>query len=102
MILKPGVSLAGLRPEALVGLIITNDVFNSLGKRLTVTSCTDGIHGRNSLHFVGLAFDIRTRDLHNLVDSIAASLVAALGEEFDVVVEQTHIHIEFQPPKNRG
>jgi hypothetical protein len=102
MVLKPGVSLAGLRPETLAGMVIANEVFSSLSEPLTITSCTDGSHGKNSLHFVGLAFDVRTRTLANLVDNLAERLVAALGDEFDVVVEPTHIHIEYQPPKNRG
>jgi hypothetical protein len=41
---------------------------------------------------------MRTRDLSQVdKKNLAVDLREALGQEFDVVVEKTHIHVEFQP-----
>ena len=101
MKLKPGVSLTGLRPETLAGMQIADGVFRDLSETLTITSCTEGSHSRGSLHYVGLAFDVRIRDLRNTVSAVTRRLYVALGDEFDVVTESDHIHIEFQPKENR-
>ncbi len=97
MTFKQGVSIAGLRPEALAGMFIADSVFNNIQVSLVITSACDGSHSPGSLHYVGLAFDIRSRNLENLLDSTVRTLREALGAEFDVVVEEDHIHIEFQP-----
>ena len=101
MTIKPGVSLTGLRTETLAGLMIADQVFADLSEQLTITSCTDGNHSRGSLHYVGLAFDARTRNLTNTPDAVASRLRGSLGGEFDVVLESDHIHVEFQPKENR-
>lgn len=77
---------------------------------LTITSgCEgtkgDGVHGKDSLHYVqnspsgkGRAVDIRTRDvapMDTLKFATAAGLL--LGGRFDVVTEVDHIHIEYDP-----
>lgn len=66
--------------------------------------------GGSSLHPLGRAMDIRTRDLPtNQIRHLADRLQEALGEDFDVVIEgrgarhavyknrPPHIHIEFDP-----
>lgn len=97
--LKPGVRAAGLKPEALLGILITHGVFQYAGLGLTITSITDGTHKRNSKHYSGMAFDIRTKDLppHWTPQSIASLLVPHLGADYDVVIEVDHIHVEFDP-----
>lgn len=99
MIIKKGASIKGLRPEVLVGLMIADQIYNEIGNQeLVVTEGTGGKHGRGSLHYVGLAVDLRTRYFDVLtLQAVERHLKAKLNEEFDVVVEETHIHLEFQP-----
>ena len=98
MRLKPGVSLRGVQPETVAGMLIADGVCNDRMYELVVTSTTDGKHSTGSLHYVGHAFDMRTRDLSTRdAQALAGALRESLGQEFDVVVEKTHIHVEFQP-----
>lgn len=93
MQLKAGVRLLGLRPELVVALIAANDVWRAQGVELVVTSCIDGVHSRSSAHYTGRALDFR---IHNLPDpaKAVAALKAALGEDFDVILESDHVHLE--------
>ncbi len=96
--LKPGVRLTGIRPEILFALMTAERAYNRAGHELVVTSCVDGKHGRASLHYSGAAVDLRTRDVPaDLVQAIVAEIREALGADFDVVLEDTHLHIEYQP-----
>lgn len=98
MILKPGVRINGIRPELLLAIIAIDGIFTQRSQALTITAVIDGAHSRGSLHYVGMAFDARTRDLPPGEADEAANLArAALGEDFDVVVEVDHLHIEYQP-----
>lgn len=100
LILKEGVSLVGMRPEMLVGLQVIHSIYEQMGADCVVTSALDGKHSRTSLHYVGQALDFRTRDL---IESDKAYLLgtakSSLGPEFDVVLEKTHLHVEFQPKR---
>lgn len=98
MRLKPGVSIAGLRPELAIALHIAEAVYEDHGSELVITAGTDGTHSPGSLHYVGLAVDLRTTNVPSgRLDSIVNGLRDALGAEFDVVKESDHIHLEFQP-----
>lgn len=102
MTTKPGVSVAGLQPEALFGLMIVREVFREHNCEMTVTSVTDGTHSAGSLHYVGHAFDLRSYSIpQTKVDTIIARCRERLPESFDVVLEGDHIHIEHQPKKPR-
>ena len=94
MKIKHGVRIFGLRPEMLLALTVADTIWDDL----TITSVIDGSHSRGSLHYVGCAADLRTRDL--TLDTIRANvnaLKSALGPDFDVVIEKSHVHVEFQP-----
>lgn len=100
--LKRGVKLNGVQPELVLGIMVAETVLNDEGYDLTVTSLLDGTHSAGSLHYAGFAFDLRTwaDDAGTQMDDnekqiIAEKLRNALGDEFDVVVESTHIHVEF-------
>ena len=60
MRIKPGVSIAGIRPEMLLGLYIVDPIIESFGQETVVTSAVDGKHGKGSRHYIGLAADLRT------------------------------------------
>lgn len=96
--IKKGVKINGVKPEMVLGIIIIQSVFDKHGKTLVITEVTGGKHGYGSLHYSGNAVDIRTRDFTlEETNIIANDLREALRENFDVVVENTHIHAEYQP-----
>lgn len=99
MIFKTNVPQDTLRIE-LRRLLPVIDFINRTvaGREVIITSTTDGNHMKGSLHYQGLAVDIRTRDLSGLTKSILGlQLKLALNLLCDVVVESDHIHIEYQP-----
>jgi len=67
-------------------------MYEHYGYDLYVTSLRDGNHSPGSLHYDGLAFDVRK------AEKITTYLmVDALGPGFDIVDEGTHYHCEYDP-----
>ncbi len=100
---KPGVKLEGLRPEALAGMVVVDSVMQRFDRELTVTSITDGRHMPGSLHAKGRAFDCRFWDFPPAMRArLVDDLRAALRDEFDVVLESDHIHVEWDPDHLKG
>jgi hypothetical protein len=100
--MKAGTSIVGVSPEMAFGLVIIAGVFQARSVPCVVTACTDGRHGNGSLHYVGAAVDLRlpSRILGDAADlAMVQDLRAALGTEWDVVLETDHLHCEFDPPK---
>lgn len=99
---KEGVNPFGIKTELLTALVIADGLWAKHGQALVVTSLNDSVHSKTSLHFSGCAADLRIWGLTN-IDTVASALREALGNnpDFDVVVEATHIHLEYQP-KYRG
>lgn len=96
--IKPGVKAKGLQPEILLAIQEAREVYRNFGATLVVTSLLDGQHSEDSLHYKGLAVDIRIRNLDERVWAVVAEQISkALGPEYDVVLESDHIHIEFDP-----
>lgn len=97
MILKSGVNPKGMRPEILLAVIVANEVYSLHGHNLVITSICDGVHSENSYHYSGLAIDCRTHyfDGRDETHKVANAIKERLGALYDVVVEATHIHIEF-------
>jgi hypothetical protein len=97
---KPGASLEGVQPETLEAIAVAARVYAKHGiDTLVVTSGTDGKHMVGSLHYKGLAVDLRTRNidpyvLHLIMRDLQKEL-APRG--YDVIFESTHYHIEFDP-----
>lgn len=73
------------------------------GNAVWITSANDGAeHGENSLHYKNRAYDIRTRNIKGRPISVIARAWAermqlALGDKYDVIKEDNHIHAEFDP-----
>ena len=88
-----------MRAEIILALTIAADVYRkTAGVELVVTEITGGTHGTASLHYVGCAADLRTRDIpEDLLPDVVLELSENLGENYDVILETDHIHIEFQP-----
>lgn len=90
----------GMQPEILLAIIITEQLMRRMYERdLTLTSITDGHKDKpKSLHNSGYAFDMRTWSMNEVEETkFAKELSQLLGEEYDVVVEESHIHVEFDP-----
>jgi hypothetical protein len=115
MYLKKGASLEGASAKTISAVEIVNKIYESFGHELVVTSGTEGhrgdkVHGDNSKHYTGDAFDCRTRifvDEYNVRDepkikAVAKAIREALGKEYDVVIENTHIHVEYDPKLGSG
>jgi len=91
--LKPGVCLTGIRPEILFAVVAAERAYNRAGQELVVTSCVDSKHSRGSLHYLGCAVDVRTRDVpSDAIQAIVAEIREALGPDFDVILESDHLH----------
>lgn len=98
MQIKKGVRVTGLSPEIVIAIIVVNDVYRKYGRDCTITSGTEGKHGYSSEHYKGDAVDFRTRDLFpDQKTAIAKEIAARLGDNYDVVLEETHLHVEFDP-----
>lgn len=99
--LKQGVTVGGVQPETVVAMNVVGNIFARRKKTMVVTSLTDGAEWRTkqSLHPKGYAFDLRIWDFPTLADqeALVEEIALALGDEYDVVLESDHIHIEFDP-----
>jgi hypothetical protein len=66
-----------------------------------ITSANDSEHMEGSLHYKNRAFDIRIK---NIIGDIqvkarlwAERMQVALGDDYDVLLEKDHIHVEYDP-----
>ena len=103
MLLKQGVRLHGIRPEIVLALQIAEKVYEKRTRsvEMVVTSVIDGRHSHGSLHYVGAAVDLRTRDIDGqTINDIVADLMERLNNDYDVILESNHIHIEYQPKQS--
>lgn len=100
MRLKKGVRVAGLRGESLVAILAANDLCQERGIELVLTSVCEGGHQPGSRHFLGLGFDLRIRDMpEEFHKDFRDELAGRLGDDYDVMLEKDHIHVEFDPEK---
>ena len=110
MTLKPGVDARFIRPEVAARLWQIEQIFlfhAPEGYEFVITSGTEGQHSANSLHYKGLAVDVRRwywdgqrRDLGiDALSKIRRDLVRALGPDWDIVIHKSHCHIEYDPPR---
>lgn len=91
-------------PQLIIALMIASDVWQRAGYEMTVTACKDGVHKPSSLHYVGKAADIRTKDLpdHTTKVGLISRVKQRLTADFDLVFEyegeaNEHLHIEYDP-----
>lgn len=96
--IKEGVTLQGLRTEMQIALSVVGSIYEKHGYDCIITSGLEGAHSKGSRHYVGLALDFRTRHLREGYEKhIAKEITNALNDEYDVVLEATHLHVEFDP-----
>lgn len=67
-------------------------------KRVRVTSISEGKHSTGSLHYRGMATDFGMAGIHRVKKrALSAAIRKRLKEDYDVVLEGSHIHVEFDP-----
>lgn len=86
-----------LHPRLVEALFIADQLHReSTGKELVITSLNDGKHKEGSLHYTGRAADLRIWHLPR-PDSFTSKLAGKVGPDFDVILEDDHIHMEYDP-----
>lgn len=102
MILKPGVKLTELSPQMALAAQVVEGCYRERLIPCVITSGNDSTHSPNSLHYAGLALDFRTKNVSNRKKELAGQIQAALGANFDVLLEDEggpneHLHVEYDP-----
>ena len=95
MLVKAGVDISRLRRPIRKVLNKLDEIYRKYGYELVITSTYEGNHSPGSLHYANLAIDIRApkKDREKLYKEIKE----VLSDDYDVVLERTHIHIEYDP-----
>ena len=100
--------IKGIQPEIVYASVVANLIWSQLfpGVDCVITSGTDGhAHKPESLHNAGMAIDLRIHNLPHPImvnaDEAVEKMKKALGYEYDIILESTHIHLEFDPKTNK-
>lgn len=95
----PNVILDGVTPDIMKAITAADFIMRRItGAHVVVTSGIDGVHMKNSKHYIGEAVDVRNRNLSGEQnDEFIKELKIALGKDYDIVLERDHIHIEHDP-----
>lgn len=98
MKIKDGVIMQGLKIEMRLVLAYADEIWKHYKQELVITSALDGVHSSSSLHYYGYALDFRTH-YFTPEEALAVSvrLRECLGDDYDVVLHSTHIHVEYDP-----
>src|SRR2546426_8391494 len=105
---KAGVLFQPLTPQMVLANQIVTYVFDQFGWPTIITSGSDGVHNGAPVagdtvdpHYVGKALDYRTVALgipDAIITAIAAALRVALGTQYAVIKESSHLHVQFGRP----
>ena len=103
LFLKAGVRIAGMRPEILLAAVAAERCTKKRGTTSRSRPAWTATHMAGSLHYAGAAIDVRTRDIALAdVQKLIARIKTCLGDDFDVMLEVDHVHIEFQQKQALG
>jgi hypothetical protein len=94
------VRFVGIQPGILKAFARIEEVYQHFGEEAVITSLNDGNHMKGSFHYKGLAIDLRTRYFdYPTIEMVMIELKLKLGDEYDIIFETNHIHIEYDPKK---
>lgn len=97
MLLKLGVDISRLDKSIRSKLADVDQLWQSWGEEVVVTSTYEGIHSANSLHYQHKAIDLRFPKNRTKNDVLAGLRGIFVRPDYDIVWEQTHIHVEYDP-----
>jgi hypothetical protein len=96
MLMKLGVSIEYLGREIRRALDIIEKIYFDAGEgEAVITETRGGTHKPGSLHYADDAIDIRLPKKN--VGELAQEMRRKLGINYDVVVEISHVHCEYDP-----
>ena len=100
MWIKQGVSIKNLNACMMPGLLAAYAFCLENEYSCVITSGCDGVHSSNSLHYIGLALDFRTRQMSEPMQfKFVQYLRERLDECYDIVLEADHLHLEYDENK---
>ena len=101
--IKQGCDVVDLRREVWIVIYMAAEVYRKYNTQLVITSAGDSKHSPGSFHYIGLAADIRIRNLPKKSDAkqVADEIRRIAGDNYDVILEKTHIHIEYDARRRR-
>ena len=80
--------------------------FETVGHQAMMTSAADSEHSEHSKHYSWCAYDFRIYQDNDTkkpkyekptLQNLAANMSGRLGSLYDVVIEKSHIHVEYDP-----
>ena len=100
--IAPGTVFRNIQAQTVLAVHIAETVFDWSNCPLEILSACDGQHKVTSKHYAGLAMDFALPSKYNhtetsLDEAVFRRLRDALGDQFGLKLEATHIHIEFDP-----
>lgn len=96
---KNGVTL-NLREEITKHFRSIDIIWNTYGQEAWITCGNNGKHSKYSLHYVGLAIDLRTRYFTaKEKKGVAKTLREWLGKDYYILAHKTHIHLAYKPTR---
>lgn len=94
-----------LAPQLVLAMIAIKEIYDHTfppnvlqAYPFVITSLNDNKHMQGSLHYEGRAFDLRIWAFQKNQDALKnfiAQCKKALGVGYDIVLESTHIHVEY-------
>lgn len=97
--IKNGVSLLGVQPIMFLAAIVVAGVYYTFDStECVITSGTEGNHKGHSHHYKGLALDFRIRNIRpGWHHKLLRQTQLALTDEFQVVLSDRCLHVEYDP-----
>lgn len=92
---KLGVDISRLADPIRRKLTAIDMFFFTSGSEVVITSTFEGNHMPSSFHYCNLAIDLRRPSWWD--EEKRSHLQSVLGEDYDVLTEPDHIHIEYDP-----
>lgn len=90
--------VAGLTPQAVLGITCCWSIYQKRGLDLTITAGIDGAHMRASKHFCGNAWDMRSSNIPTSdLGVVRDECQKACGDDYDIIIEADHLHGEYDP-----